>query len=179
MATPYLGQIEAFAFGFAPKGWAICAGQLLPINQYQALFSLLGTTFGGNGINTFALPNLQGRVGIGSGDGAGLTPRTLGEEGGEEAHTLAQSEFPVHGHQLNAAANGTTGGTNVPSTGVMLASGYAAETGSPAVNVYGSGTTIPMGSLAAAGGGQPHENRMPFLVLNYCIAMQGIFPSRN
>jgi microcystin-dependent protein len=179
MATPYLGEIEAFAFGFAPKGWAFCVGQLFPINQNQALFALLGTTYGGDGITTFALPNLQGRVGIGSGNGVGLTSRVLGTEGGEETHTLAQSEVPVHGHQLNAVANGTSGGTNVPSTGVTLASGYAVETGSPSVNVYGSGTTVPMGSLASAGGGQPHENRMPFLALNYCIALQGIFPSRD
>jgi microcystin-dependent protein len=95
MATPYLGQIEAFAFGYAPKGWAFCAGQLLPINQNQALFALLGTTFGGNGINTFALPNLQGRVGIGSGNGAGLTPRTLGTEGGEDARVGRTSPAPA------------------------------------------------------------------------------------
>jgi microcystin-dependent protein len=176
---PFLGQIEAFAFNFAPKGWVQCAGQLLPIAQYQALFSLLGTTYGGNGVANFALPDLRGRVGAGAGSGPGLTPRTLGTVAGEETHTLLIAEVPPHTHLLNAVVNGTSGGTPVPGPGVLLASGYSSETGSPATNVYGSGgTAVAMGALATTGGG-PHENRMPSLVLNYCMAMQGVFPSPN
>ena len=178
---PYLGQIEAFPYNFAPNGWALCAGQLLPISQNQALFSLLGTNFGGNGTTTFALPDLRGRQAMGDGNGPGLSPRQLGQAGGEEAHTLAMAEMSgTHTHTLNAAVNGVAGGTNLPGAGVTLASGYAAEAGSPAVNIYGpaGGAAVAMGPLASAGG-QPHENRMPFLGLTYCIALNGIFPSRN
>lgn len=176
---PFVGQIEAFAFTFPPRGWALCGGQILPISQNQALFALLGTNFGGDGRNNFALPNLQGRVAIGEGPGQGLTWRLLGQFGGEETHTLVLDEVGPHTHTLNAVANGTAGGTNVPGPGVTLASGYTNETGTPVVNVYGSGNTpIAMGALPSVGG-QPHENRMPFLGMNYCIALQGIFPSRN
>lgn len=181
MAQPYLGQIEAFPYNFAPNGWAFCAGQILPIAQYQALFALLGTTFGGNGINTFALPDLRGRIANGFGQGPGLANYNLGQAGGEEGHTLALTEMPVgsHNHTVTAVNNGTTDGTNVPSGSVTLGSGYASEASSPVVNIYSSAApTIAMGSLAPAGG-QPHENRMPFLGINYCIALQGIFPSRN
>ena len=181
MAQPYLGQIEALPYNFAPKGWAFCAGQILPIQQYAALFSLLGTTYGGNGINTFALPDLRGRVALAFGQGLGLADYTLGQAGGEEAHTLTLPEMAAggHTHAVTAVNNGTTGGTNVPSGSVTLGSGYASETGSPVANIYSSAApTIAMAPLAPAGG-QPHENRMPFLGINYCIALQGIFPSRN
>jgi microcystin-dependent protein len=179
MAEPFLSQIEAFPFGFAPRGWAICAGQLLPINQNQALFALIGTYYGGNGTSTFALPDLRGRVALAFGQGVGLSPYVIAQQAGEEAHTLTASETPTHTHTINAANNGTTGGTNVPSGSVTLGAGYASETGSPAVNVYSSGSpTIAMGSLGAAGG-QAHENRMPYLALNYCIALQGVFPTQN
>ena len=181
MAEPYLGEIEAFPLNFAPKGWAFCAGQLLPINQNQALFALLGTTFGGNGTTTFALPDLRGRIATAFGQGPGLAPYTLGQTGGQESHTLTLNEMPAggHSHAVAATNNGATGGTNVPSPAVTLGSGYSSHKGSPAVNVYSSAApTIAMGSLAPVGG-QPHENRMPFLALNYCIALQGIFPSRN
>ena len=181
MAQPFIGQIEAFGFNFAPKNWAFCAGQLLPINQNTALFSLLGTTYGGNGTTTFALPDLRGRIANAFGQGQGLAPYILGQTGGEEFHTLALTEMAAggHTHAINATNNGKTGGTNVPSNAVTLGSGYSSETGSPVVNIYSTAApTIAMGSLAPVGG-QPHENRMPFLVLNYCIALEGIFPSRN
>ena len=179
MAEPYLSQIEAFPFGFAPKGWALCAGQLVPINQNQALFALIGTYYGGNGTTNFALPDLRGRVANGFGQGPGLSPYNIGQQGGQETHTLSGTETPAHTHTVNADNNGTTGGTNVPSDAVTLGGGYSGQAGSPAVNIYSSAPpTIGMGSLGPAGG-QPHEIRMPYLALNYCIALQGIFPSRN
>ena len=181
MAEPFLGEIEVFPFGFAPKGWAFCAGQILPINQNTALFALLGTTFGGDGISNFALPDLRGRVANAFGQGPGLAPYTLGQTGGQETHTLTLNEMAAggHSHAVNAKNNGNTGGTNAPSDAVTLGSGYASEAGSPAVNIYSSAApTVAMAALAPVGG-QAHENRMPFLALNYCIALQGIFPSRN
>ena len=117
MAQPFLSQIEAFPFNFAPKGWAFCAGQLMPINQNQALFALLGTTFGGDGRTTFALPDLRGRLANGFGQGAGLANYTLGQRAGEEAHTLTTAETPTHSHLVNADNNGTTGGSSTPAAG--------------------------------------------------------------
>jgi microcystin-dependent protein len=177
---PYIGQIEAFPYTFAPQNWALCAGQLLPIAQNQALFALIGTQFGGDGITTFALPDLQGRLSVGFGNGQGLTPRVIGETGGEEQHALILAEVPgPHSHAINAVVNGVAGGTDVPGSTTLLASGYSTQAGTPPVNIYGTGgAAIPMGTLATAGG-QAHDNRMPFLVLNYCIALAGVFPSRN
>jgi microcystin-dependent protein len=179
MSDPFLGEIRAMSFNYPPKGWAFCNGQTLPINQNQALFALLGTTYGGNGITTFQLPNLQGRLAIGSGQGPGLTNRTLGESSGEAAHALTIAETPNHTHSINAyTAPGAP--TNVPSPSVILASASTDQTGNPGVLVYGSSapttSTVPLGQ---AGNSQPHENEMPYLVMNYCIAMAGIFPSRN
>ena len=156
------------SFNFAPKGWAQCNGQFLPINQNQALFSLLGTTYGGNGQTTFALPNLQGRVPMHIGNG-----HIQGESAGEAAHTLTQSEMPQHLHTLGAnTVDADTGNAT------------AAPKGTPGAfnNGYRSATNlvaISPASVTNVGGGQPHENRQPFLTLNYCIALQGIFPSRN
>ena len=181
MSEPFVGQVIAVGFNFAPVGWALCQGQLLPISQNTALFSLLGTTYGGNGTTTFALPDLRGRIANAFGQGPGLQLYNLGQTGGEESHTLVLGEMTAggHTHAVNATNNGQTGGTNVPSAAVTLGAGYSSETGSPAVNIYSSAApTIAMGSLGQAGG-QPHENRMPFLAMNYCIALQGIFPSRN
>lgn len=182
MATFYLGQIEAFAFGFPPKGWALCQGQLMAIAQNAALFSLLGTQFGGNGINTFALPDLRGRVGLGFGQGPNLNNYNMGEAVGEESHTLVTAEMPgTHTHAVNAQNNGTTGGGNVPGTGAMLGCGYSVTSGTTnTVSMYASSasTLLAMTTLTQTGG-QPHENRMPFGVLNYCICLQGLFPSRN
>ena len=184
MAQPYLGQIEAYPYSFAPKGWQTCAGQLLPIQQNQALFSLLGTTYGGDGIRTFALPDLRGRVAIGQGNGNGLTPRVIGEVAGEENHTLLYNEMPVHIHTLNTAPTGATA-NNVDTPGPTVVLGTATGTqGTTAltVNPYAASTpTVPMATTAIGTnpGGQPHNNMMPYLGMGFCIAMAGIFPSRN
>ncbi len=185
MSDPYLGEIELFAFGFAPNGWAMCAGQLLPIAQNQALFSVLGTTFGGDGIRTFALPDLRGRVPVGQGNGQGLTPRVMGETGGEEAHTLLPAETPPHTHPLQALANqSTTTNTDAPGPTVVLAQATGMDkNGNPlAMNLYAP-DTAPAQAMAAAAigvtGGAPHPNLMPYLAGNFCIALTGVFPSRN
>ncbi len=165
MTTPFLGEIRITAFNFAPKGWALCNGQLLPINQNQALFSLLGTTYGGDGQTTFALPDLRGRVPFHFGNG-----HTQGERGGEEAHTLINPEMPGHTHNpagSSATANATSPGGNVWAT--LSSGGYA---GNP-------NTTLNQASITNSGGSQPHNNMSPYLVLNFVIALQGIFPSRN
>lgn len=169
MGTPYLGELKIMSFNFAPRGWAQCNGQLLPINQNQALFSLLGTTYGGNGQTTFGLPNLQGRTPLHF--GAGLTQ---GQQIGAGTHTLIQSEIPAHSHGIavsNAAATLETP-VNAPNGNALA---------QPASNLYG----VPINLVATAqvlsnaGGNQPHSNQQPFLVLNICIALQGIFPSQN
>ena len=171
MSEPFLAEVKVFAGNFAPRGWATCDGQLLPISQNTALFSLLGTTYGGNGQTNFALPNLQGRMPIGAGQGPGLTDRQLGEAGGEAAVTLNAAEMPQHGHALNGTSNATTG---TPGSGVVL----AATTGA---KVYRAATNpTPMAApLAATGSGQPHANQQPYQAVLFIIAMQGIFPSRN
>ncbi len=179
MSDQFLGEIRAMSFNFPPQGWAFCNGQTLPINQNQALFALLGTTYGGNGTTNFQLPNLQGRLAIGFGQGPGLANRVLGESDGEASHALTIVEIPAHTHSINAyTAPGAP--TNVPGSSVILASASTDQSGNPGVQVYGSGApTTPTVPLGHAGGSQPHENRMPYLVMNYCIAMVGIFPSRN
>ena len=166
MAEPFLAEIRVFSFGFAPKGWALANGQLLPINQNQALFSLLGTTFGGNGQTNFALPDLRGCTPIHVGAGF-----TLGQKGGEQAHTLTSAEMPTHLHQINASTS-ASGGVDNP-TGNFLGS---------ASNLYhtpASVTTMNPGTITNTGGSQPHANMQPFLTLTFGIALQGIFPSRN
>jgi microcystin-dependent protein len=172
MAEPFLSEIRMMSFGFAPKGWATCDGQLLPINQNQALFSLLGTTYGGDGRVNFALPNLQGRVPIHTGGQGG---HTLGERGGEQAHTLSISEMPQHTHVASGTSASTTGpaGTNIP-TGNLLASGPG-EIYAAAGNLVAMGST----SIANIGGSQAHLNMQPFLTFNFSIALQGIFPSQT
>jgi microcystin-dependent protein len=161
----FIGQLLLASFGFAPKGWAQCNGQLLPINQNQALFALLGTFFGGNGVQNFALPNLQGRTPIGMNSNF-----PIGVNGGEASHTLTQSEAPQHTHNLQAA----TAGANVDSpTGAILAGN-----GANIFIVSGNLKAMASQSLSTVGG-QPHENRQPYLVMNWCIALTGIFPSRN
>ena len=165
MSTPFLSEIRIMSFGFAPKGWALCNGQLLPINQNQALFSLLGTTYGGNGQTTFALPNLQGNVPIHMGS------HTLGERGGEQGHTLSTSELPTHTHVVNAADN--PAGVNAATNTAFL--GQQANTYGPPSNLV----AMSPGEIANVGGSQAHVNMQPFLVLNFSIALQGIFPSQN
>lgn len=166
MAEPFLAEIRLMSFDFAPKGWAMCNGQLLPISQNQALFSLLGTTYGGNGQTTFALPDLRGRVPIHVGSG-----HTLGELGGEQAHTLTQAEMPTHTHVVNASSAATGG--SATANGNFLGGGN---------NVYrntGALTTLSTGTVVNVGGSQAHLNMQPFLTLTFCIALQGIFPSTN
>jgi microcystin-dependent protein len=163
MGTPFLGELKLMSFNFAPKGWALCNGQFMPINQNQALFSLLGTMYGGNGQTTFALPELRGRVPMHLGNGF-----TQGESGGQEAHTVTSSEMPAHNHLVNAS---NTGGNS--SNPTMLAQA------SEAYNAPVSLTPLPPGTVTNVGGGQAHENRQPFLTLSWCIALIGIFPSRN
>lgn len=166
MAEPFLAEIRIMSFGYAPKGWALANGQLLPINQNQALFSLLGTTFGGDGRVNFALPNVQGRTPIHVGSG-----HTLGEQGGEQSHTLSISEIPTHTH----VANGTnTNGTAIIPTGNLLAAS-SPQLYSAAQNLV----ALSPGTLANAGGSQAHLNMQPFLTVSFCIALQGIFPSPN
>lgn len=165
MAEPFLSEIRIFSFGYAPRGWALCNGQLLPINQNQALFSLLGTTFGGNGQTNFGLPNLQGMTPIHVGQG-----HTLGEKGGEQAHTLTKSEIPAHTHIGQAS---TKDGDNVIPTDNTF--GIVAGLYGPPKNLTSLLPTI----VTNVGGSQAHPNMQPFLTLNFSIALQGIFPSPN
>jgi microcystin-dependent protein len=173
MAEPFLSEIRIMSFSFAPKGWAMCNGQLLPINQNQALFSLLGTTFGGDGRVNFGLPDLQSRVPIHVGSG-----HTLGEQGGEQAHTLSIAELPQHVHVLNGSA---TNATAFAPLNQVLARGSTGN--SNPINYYNDRaanlTSLNPGSLTNTGGSQAHLNMQPFLVLSFCIALQGIFPSPN
>ena len=168
MAEPFLSEIRIMSFVFAPKGWALCNGQLLPINQNQALFSLLGTTFGGDGRVNFALPDLRGRTPIHVGSG-----HTLGERGGEQAHTLSIAELPMHAHVANATTTVAT--TNTPTNALMLATSSGSSLYAAASNL---GVMDPR-SVTTVGGSQAHLNMQPFLTLSFCIALQGIFPSPN
>jgi microcystin-dependent protein len=165
MAEPFLSEIRLMSFVFAPKGWALCNGQLLPINQNQALFSLLGTTFGGDGRVNFALPDLRGRVPIHVGSG-----HTLGERGGEQAHTLSIAEIPQHTHVLSGTS---TAGTALIPVGNLLATANLPAYHLPDGNL----TAMAPESVANVGGSQAHLNMQPFLTLSFCIALQGIFPS--
>src|SRR5687768_5908657 len=170
MAEPFLSEIRLMSFAFAPKGWALCNGQLLPINQNQALFSLLGTTFGGDGRVNFALPDLRGRTPIHVGSG-----HTLGEKGGEQAHTLSIAELPEHVHVLNAVAVPAPDPEPTPRTNNLLSESTAqALYGAPAAL-----TAMAPASVQNVGGSQAHLNMQPFLTLSFCIALQGIFPSPN
>ncbi len=170
MSTPYIGEIRIFSFAFAPRGWALCNGQLLAINQNQALFSILGTFYGGNGIQNFALPNLQGRVPRHWGQGAGLSSVVLGESAGTENVTLQASQVPGHTHPVQIS---TSAATQVsPHNGVWANSGDLS---------YAASATGSMASAAIStvGSGQPHSTLPPLLVLSFCIALNGIFPTRN
>lgn len=173
---PILGQLMLVGFNFAPKGWAFCNGQLMSIAQNSALFSLLGTTYGGDGITTFALPDLRGRVANHFGQGPGLSNYTQGEASGTETVTLLSTEIPAHNHPVYA--NNTTGNTNSPEGAILAAFG----TSLPPEGPYTSGnpnTTLGANAVGPTGGSQPHNNLSPFLTLNYIIATQGIYPSRS
>jgi len=179
MAEPYIGEIRMFAGNFAPVNYAFCNGQLLAIQQNSALFSILGTTYGGNGTSNFALPNLQGRTPIHWGQGPGLTNRVIGEMGGEASVTLNSSTMPMHNHVLNATATPAPTPAVAPS-GTVWAQGVAGHAG--ATKLYASVNTNPatMGQdLALAGGNQPHNNESPYLAINFIIALYGAYPSRN
>ena len=171
MAEPFLSEIRIMSFVYAPRGWALCNGQLLPINQNQALFSLLGTTFGGNGQTTFALPDLQGRTPIHVGQG-----HLLGEQGGEQSHTLSISELPTHVHTSNATSDPHT---TSPENYQPLASDALFAVVNNLYTGAASLTSLLPSTLANVGGSQAHLNMQPFLTLNFCIALQGIFPSPN
>lgn len=167
MAEPFLSEIRLFSFNFPPKGWAFCNGQFLPINQNQALFALLGTTFGGNGQTNFALPDYRGRIPIHTGSG-----HTLGERAGEQAHTITLSEMPMHTHGVRATSHPAS--TTIPG-GNMLADTKPSELYHPS----DAGAAMGPSAITNVGGSQPHLNMQPFLALNFCIALQGIFPSPN
>ncbi len=174
MADPFVAEIRIFPFNFAPNGWAFCDGQLLPLSQNTALFSLLGTTYGGNGKSNFALPNLQGRVPMFWGQGPGLSLRDIGESGGSETVTLLESEIPSHSHTLMASSSPASSRTP----------GGNALARSRGGNVYQTNTSQNLVSMApetvnAAGGDQPHNNMQPYLAFNFCIALQGVFPPRT
>lgn len=181
MSQPFMGEIKIISWNFNPKGWAFCNGQFLPINQNQALFSILGTTYGGNGQTTFALPDFRGRVPIHVGSGF-----TEGQAGGQEFHTVTMSEMPAHTHIYSASsvAVTATAANTIPGPTKVLAPAIASLQGGGTqnVNIYGGGapnTALAPNSSTFIGGSQPHENRQPFTVLNFIIALQGIFPSRN
>jgi microcystin-dependent protein len=179
MADPFVAEIRIFPFNFAPKGWAFCDGQLLPISQNTALFSLLGTTYGGDGKSTFALPDLQGRAAMHPGQGQGLSLRDLGEISGVETVSLLLSEIPVHSHQIGRALNAD--GTLTTPVGNVWANSPAGR-GGGAVSIYAPAPgSVKMREdvLLPAGGSLPHNNMQPYLTLNFCIALQGVFPPRT
>jgi microcystin-dependent protein len=181
MSEPFLGQITLFPYNFAPNGWQDCDGQLLPISQFSALFSLLGTNYGGNGTSNFALPNLQGSVTVGQGQLAGGSDYVIGEAAGSENVTVIQSDMAAHNHTLGAT---TSHGTTSSPAGAVLATGVhgTLTTGQDKLLMYSAPpttTTLAPTSLAPAGGSQPHNNVQPSLGLRYCIAMVGVFPSRG
>jgi microcystin-dependent protein len=173
MSEPFLGQLLLVPYNFAPRGWAFCNGQILPIAQNTALFSLLGTTYGGNGQTTFALPDLRGRCALSAGQGPGLSSYDLGQVGGVESATMTVNQMPVHGHTpLNIQASSSTKLNATPANNNLGAATFY-------TNGALDSTLTPGGSTGNAGGSQPFSLLQPYLVLNYCIALEGIFPSRN
>jgi microcystin-dependent protein len=182
MADPYIGEIRAFGFNFVPVGWLSCNGGLLPISQFQALFAILGTTYGGNGQTNFALPNLNNSTVMGTGDGPGLSPRALGESVGIGTVTVLQSEMPQHTHALDGFVSRTPAGeTAGPSNTAMLSRGVTMVGGQPQTAMVYSTTDVPNTMMAAqtigvTGGTTAHPNQQPYLALNFCIAYEGVFP---
>lgn len=174
MAEPFLGQVIMTGFNFAPRGYATCDGALQSIAQNTALFALLGTTFGGDGQVTFALPDLRGRAGTHQGQGPGLTPGTMGEAAGAQVTTLINSEMPMHNHLLSAS--NVPGAMDTPNGNFLAAS---SSTLTATYRPTSDGSTLNPQSIGLAGGNQPHNNMQPYLVINFCIATEGIFPSRN
>jgi microcystin-dependent protein len=173
MSSPYIGEIRMFAGNFAPRGWALCDGQLLAISQYDALFSLFGTIYGGDGRTTFGLPDLRGRIPLHMGQGPGLSSRPIGQKSGAETVTVTANQLPAHGHTFNASANSAhdqspAGNETATSTGTAL---YG-PAGAP-------GATLRANAIAHTGGNQSHDNVMPFLCVNFIVALSGVYPSRN
>lgn len=171
MSEPFLAEVRLMGFNFAPRGWAFCDGQILPINQNQSLYSLLGTTYGGDGRTSFALPDMRGRTPIHVGRSNGGGDHQLGQKSGEETHTLSAAEMPQHSHSLRASSDLVS--SNDPSGRVL---------GNNQGDIYHAlATPTPMasGAVANVGGGQAHENMQPYIAVNFCIALQGLFPSRN
>jgi microcystin-dependent protein len=179
MSSFYLGQITMFGFNFAPKGWALCNGQTLSIQQNTALFALIGTSYGGNGVNTFMLPNLQAALPLCEGQGPGLSSYVLGQVGGNANVTLLQNQLPVHNHTFNATTTNATAATlsgNLPATPTVgTPPGFYAHQGTPPLIFV----ALAPGACGTTGQSQPHSNLMPSLTINFCIALTGIFPSRN
>jgi microcystin-dependent protein len=171
LSEPFLAEVRIVGFNFAPRGWAFCDGQILPISQNQSLYSLLGTIYGGDGQTSFALPDLRGRVPIHVGRSNGGVDHREGQKGGEETHTLSANEMPQHTHALQA--------TNSVGTGTAPQGTVLAEASLPVYESFGPGVQMGAGSVGNAGGGQAHENMQPYLALNFIIALQGLFPSRN
>lgn len=176
MSEPFIGEIRMFTGNFAPRGWAFCQGQILSIAQNTALFSILGTTYGGNGQTTFALPDLRGRMPMQPGQGPGLSPRTLGELGGSENVTLLTTQMPAHSHVAHAA--NAQADTLSPQGAVWA---VPSESSGAPLNAYSgsANTTMSPSAVGTAGGSQPHDNMSPFLCVNFIIALEGIYPSRN
>jgi microcystin-dependent protein len=189
MADPFVGQIQLFPFNFAPTGYAWCEGQLMPISQNTALFSLLGTTYGGDGKSTFALPDLRGRVALGEGQGQGLSNRLLGESAGEETVTLLASQIPAHTHAIdvsaltaaaksrNAAGNQQTPVGGLPAIDAGASPSYS--NAAPDSNMHAAAVTVGATATDPAGGNLAHSNLQPYLTLHFCIALQGVFPPRS
>jgi microcystin-dependent protein len=180
MSSPFLGEIRMFGFNFAPTGWQLCNGQTLPISQYSALFALLGTSYGGNGTSTFQLPNLQGQVPIHQGTGGGSTYVT-GEASGTANVTLLSTQMPQHTHLANAVTS-TSGNVKEPAGAYPATVQISGETKGGTVNTYSTATpnaTMNASAIGTSGGSLPHNNMQPYLVVSFCIAMSGLFPSRN
>lgn len=174
MAEPFMGQIITVGFNFAPRGFAQCNGTLLSISEYDALYALLGTTYGGDGVTTFAIPDLRGRAAINQGKGPGLTQRNIGQMSGEVTHTLTTTEMPAHSHHVTAS--------NRTASSASPENMFYAQDPNVGATIYStaaSNTTMNTHMVSTAGGSQPHENMQPFLVINFCIALEGIFPSQN
>ncbi len=175
---PFIGEIRALPYGFVPANWMACDGSVLPVNRYATLFSIIGTQFGGDGTSTFALPDLRGCTALGAGQGPGLSNRQMGDRGGAESVALDYSTMPMHQHSLNAAPAGRSGGGVTPVEGGYLAS-PAATVKAYADPAKGKVAPLDQRALASAGASLPHENRQPFQVVQYCIAMDGMFPPRS
>jgi microcystin-dependent protein len=174
MADPFVAEIRIFGFNFAPRGWAFCDGQLLPLSQNTALFSLLGTQYGGNGLNNFALPNLQGSAPMFWGQGPGLSLYDIGETGGSPTVTLQTSEIPAHNHNEIVRPTAIAGGQSATPVG-----NFGGRSNSRPYNTSAPNTTMGATAIGLQGGSQPHNNMMPYLTFNFCIALQGVFPPRT